>query len=348
LLDGYRHTALLYAAAKLGLADLLAPGPQTSGQLADKLGAHAPTLHRLLRGLVVVGICTELRDGRFTLTRLGSWLRTGAPGSLHGAAILCGEEYAGAWNALWHSAATGETAFRHAYGLTLWEHRAQHPHLAEHFNAGLGQGTARAAAAILDAYDFSAFQTIADVGGGQGALLAAILRANPASTGILFDLPMVVAGGGAAFEAAGVAARCRTVGGSFLEEVPPGADVLVLRSVIHDWDDTHSLIILRNCRRALEPQGKLLLIERMLPTRTEHDPATVWVDLHMLAATGGRERTEAEYRSLLASAGFAIARVVETRSPFWILEAVPTEKEDAKEPWPMSSQPKRLGSSGPN
>ena len=330
LLNGYRNTALLYVAAKLGLADLLANGPRSSAELARSLGAHAPSLHRILRGLVTLGVCSEEHDGRFGLTPLGTLLQAEKPGSPRGLAILCGEEYAGAYGGLLHSAMTGQTAFNHVFGMSQWEHREQHPELDEYFNAGLRQGTARGTGAILAAYDFSSFRTVADVGGGHGALLAAILKAHPSVTGILFDQPHVVAGARPYLEAAGVAARCQVVGGSFFDRMPDGADAHILKSVIHDWDDEQGLAILRNCHRALKEQGTLLVVERLMPARVEDDPAAILADLHMLALTGGRERSEAEYRALLAAAGFTLTRVIPTRSRVSIIEGVRAEAAERR------------------
>jgi len=325
LLDGYRNTALLYAAAKLGIADLLAGGPRTSSDLAGSLGAHAPSLHRVLRGLVTLGVCYEERDGRFGLTPLGTWLRDEMPGSLRGLAILCGEEWVGAWGGLVHSAMTGETAFNHVFGMSQWEHRKQHPELNKYFNAWLSRSTAGATGAILGAYDFSSFRTIADIGGGHGALLAAILKAHPSAAGILFDQPHVLASAPSYPGAAGVAARCQVVAGSFFDRIPEGADVHILKNVLHDWDDEQVLTILTNCHRALKEQGTLLVVERLMPLRAKHDPNAILVDLHMLAVTGGRQRSEAEYRTLFAASGFRLARVIPTWWGFSIIEGVRAE-----------------------
>ena len=325
LLSGYRNTALLYVAAKLKLADLLADGPRSSAELARSLGAHAPSLHRVLRGLVVLGMCSEENHGRFALTPSGTCLRAEMPGSLRDLAVLCGEECVAAWGGLVHSAMTGEPAFKHVFGMSQWEHRKQHPELNECFNAWSRQGTSRVAGAILAAYDFSAFRTIADVGGGLGTLLAAILKAHTSVTGILFDQPHVVSGARASLEAAGVAARCRVVGGSFFDRIPDGADLHILKSIIHDWDDEQSLAVLRNCRRALKEQGTLLLIERVMPERVEDAPHVVLQDLHMLAMTGGRERSEVEYRALLGVAGFTQTRVIATLCGLSIVEGVRAE-----------------------
>ena len=322
LLDGYRHTALLYVAARLGLADLLADGPQSSVELAGMLGAHAPSLHRILRGLVALGMCSEEHDGRFGLTTVGTLLRADTPGSLRGLAILGGEEHSGAWNSLLHSAMTGETAFNHVFGMSQWEHRAHHPELNEYFNEWIRRGTTRAAGAVLDAYDFSRFHTVMDVGGGHGMLVAAILTAYPSLAGVLFDQPHVVAEAPPHLEAAGGASRCRIVGGDLFERIPDGADVHILKSIIHDWDDERSLAILRNCRKALKEHGTLLLVERFMPDRAEHNLDAIMMDVHLLALTGGRERSEAEYRTLLAAAGFTVTRVIPIRSGHRIIEAV--------------------------
>ncbi|MHB9025479.1 MAG: methyltransferase [Armatimonadota bacterium] len=325
LLNGYQQTALLYVAAKLGLADLLAAGPKSSDALAETLGAHPRSLHRLLRGLVVLGVCAEEGNGRFRLTALGRGLQADAPGSQRGTAILNGEEYAGAWGGLLHSVMTGETAFPQVFGMSQWAHREAHPELNEYFNAELAQGTERLTGAVLAAYDFSRFGVVADVGGGHGSLLAAILNAHPAATGILFDLPHVVAGASPSLEAAGVADRCRLAGGSFFDEIPAGADAQILKSVIHDWDDAQSLAILRNCHRALKAGGTLLLIERIMPARAARSPFAVLLDLQMLALTGGRERREAEFRTLLAAAGFTHTRLIPTRAGLHIIEGVRAE-----------------------
>jgi SAM-dependent methyltransferase len=322
LLNGYQDTALLYAAAKLGLADLLAEGPKTSEELAAITGAHAPSLYRILRGLVVVGMCVE-EEQRFGLTSLGQMLRTGVEGSLRDHALVCGDQYMAAWSGLVHSAMTGETAFAHVFGVDPWEHRQRDTALSERFNAGLNTETARSAAAIVEAYDFSAFQVVCDAGGGYGALLCAILAANPAMKGMLLEQAHVATGAKSYVESQGLDERCRIVEGDFFEGVPEGADAYVMKSVVHDWPDARSVAILKNCRRALGADGRVILIERVMPALAKDAPDTVRLDLHMLAVTGGRERNEAEYQSLLEAAGFSLGRVVPTRSPFCVIEGVP-------------------------
>ena len=322
MLNGYRDSALLYAAVRLGLPDLLGEGPKGSGELAESVGAHAPSLRRLLRALVVLGVCTERGDGRFGITPMGAMLRSDAPRSLAGPAILFGEEHYAAWGELLQCVMTGEPAFERVFGMSQWEHRARHPHLNEHFNAGIERGTGRMADAIVAAYDFSKFSTVADVGGGHGVLLAAILRAHPALSGMLVEQPHVLEGARAYLQAAGVADRCRLVAASFFEELPEGADAHILKSVIHDWNDERALAILKTCHRALKPGGSLLLVERLSPGRVMEDAGTVMMDMQMLVFTGGRERSADEHRTLLEAAGFRMTRVVPTRSRQSIIEAV--------------------------
>jgi SAM-dependent methyltransferase len=322
VLNGYQDTALLYAAAKLGLPDLLADGPQTSEQLAAMIGAHAPSLYRILRGLVVVGMCFE-EEERFGFTCLGQMLRTGVEGSLRNQALVCGDEYIMAWSSLGHSAMTGETAFAHVFGVDPWEHRQRNSALGERFNADLNTETARSAVAIVEAYDFSASRVLCDVGGGYGALLCAILAACPAMRGILLEQAHVAIGARSYVELQGLDERCSIVEGNFFEGVPEGAGAYVMKSIIHDWPDGGSVAILKNCRRALGSDGRVILVERVMPALANDAPDTVRMDLHMLAVTGGRERSEAEYQELLEAAGFRLGRVVATRSPFCVIEGVP-------------------------
>lgn len=329
LIGGHRNTALMYVAAKLGIPDLLAAGPQTSESLAQFAGAHPAALRRILRGLVLLDVLSEEADGAFGLTPLGACLRSDAPGSLRGRAIVAGESFAPAWGGLLHSALTGEPAFDHVFGVSVWEHFVQHPHLNAYFNEGMARTTAGVTAAIVAAYDFTRFPTIADIGGGHGALLTAILQAHPEGRGLLFDQPHVVTDARPHLEAAGVADRCKVVGGSFFEAVPPGADAYILKSILHDWNDERSIAILRTCRRAMAgvagttDRPLLLPVEQIMPVRAAQSRVTIGSDLHMLAMTGGRERTEAEWRSLLAEGGFTLTRVVPTASPRYVIEAEP-------------------------
>jgi SAM-dependent methyltransferase len=250
-------------------------------------------------------------------------LRTGVEGSVRNQALVCGDEYMIAWGGLVHSAMTGETAFAHVFGEDPWAHRQRNRALSEQFNADLNTETARWAVAIVEAYDFSASRVLCDAGGGYGALLCAILAACPAMKGILLEQAHVAGGARSYVKAQGLDERCSVVEGDLFEAFPAGADAYVMKSIVHDWPDARSVAILKNCRRAVRANGRVILIERVMPALATDAPDTVRMDLHMLAVTGGRERSEADYRQLLEAAGFSLERVVTTRSPFCVIEGVP-------------------------
>jgi len=318
---GHWVSKAIYVAAQLGLADLLADGPKSVGELAAGAGADAPTLHRLMRALAGVGIFKQEADARFQLTPLAELLRTG-PGSLRGMALHLGESASWmAWDGLLESVRTGESAFRAVHGVEVFPYYAAHPESDEPFNEAMVAASGVVAEAVTGAYDFTPFGKIVDVGGGHGGLLTAILRAAPDARGVIFDQPQVAAGARASVEAAGLASRCETAGGDFFESVPEGGDAYVLKWIVHDWDDERALRILRNCRRAMREGGRLLLVEGVVPEGNEPAMAKM-MDLQMLVMTGGRERTAREFRALLAEAGFEMTRVVATNSPVSIVEAV--------------------------
>jgi hypothetical protein len=323
MIDGYRITQLIYVAAKLGLADLLAAGPQSSAELAAQTGTHAPSLYRLLRALSSFGVFREEAVDRFALTALAQPLRSDVPNSVRGLAMFAGDPQSWLpWGDLAQTVTTGEQAFLRVFGQDNWPYRAAHPEADAIFNGAMTSNSRRDIAAILAAYDFGPFRTVADVAGGQGALLAGILQAHPALRGILFDQPHVVEQAAPVLEAAGVADRCAVVGGNFFQEVPPGGDAYLLRRIIHDWDDPDSVAILRQCRRAVSTAGKLLLIEVVIGPANQSDFATL-SDINMMVAQGGRERTADEFAALLAEAGFMLTRVVPTAWRSSIVEAVP-------------------------
>jgi hypothetical protein len=322
LLNGYRSTALLYLAAKLKIPDLLAEGPRNAEDLAQTLHVHAPSLHRLLRGLAAFGLCAEEGSGVFRLTEVGNRLRSNTAGPEYRLAILNGEEYAPAWNDLQHSIQTGKTAFNHAFNQTVWEHRETTPGMNDLFNQWLQRGAEDAGRSLLEAYDFSGLKNIADIGGGNGSLLAALLKKHPSARGILFDQPHVLEIAANIFEAAGVRSRCDFVPGNFFERVPEGVEVHILKSILHDWDDASCATILKNCAAGLKSGQALLVIEKLLPDRAIETPAVIMSDLHMLAVTGGLERTAAEYGSLLENAGFKLRRVIPLRTGHNLLEAI--------------------------
>jgi hypothetical protein len=309
LVNGYRVTQILYVAAKLRIADLLGSGPRTAEELAAATGAHPDALYRVLRTLVSLGIFAEIAPHRFALTPLAELLQEDRPSSLRGLALFSGEEAYRAWAAMLHSVMTGAPAFEHVYGMSHFAYLAAHPEANATFNRDMSEGSQQAGIAIATAYDYSATRTLVDVGGGQGVVIAAILRAHPGLHGILFDQPHVIAGAGSALVEAGVADRCKLAGGDFFASVPSGGDLYTLRWIVHDWDDQRAVAILRSCAQALAPSGKVLVIEYVLGSGNEPANA-LFIDLQMLALENGRERTEAEYRTLFSAAGLALTRII--------------------------------------
>jgi hypothetical protein len=322
MMTGYWVSQAHYVAAKLGVADLLTDGPRPVESLAAATQTDARSLRRVLRALASIGIFTETSPGTIALTPLAALLRTGTPNSMRALAIMYAEEQYRAWGDILYSVQTGKNAFQRQFGTSVFEYLAQHPEAGRVFNEAMTGWTAQLVGAVMDAYDFSPFQTIVDVGGSYGTLLAAILRRYPAARGILFEQPHVAATAGEQLAAAGVAERCTTIGGDFFNEVPAGGDAYLLAQILHDWDDEACIAILRQCRRVLPANGKLLVIELVLPS-DEAPFLGKWLDLHMLVMADGRERTATEYEALLRAAGFALTRVVPTAAGPSIVESVP-------------------------
>jgi SAM-dependent methyltransferase len=315
MVTGYWVSQVIYVAAKLGIADLLKDGPKSSDELAQATGTHARSLYRLLRALASVGVFAEAEDGRFGLTPLGECLQTGSPGSVRAITINHGERLYRAWGDLLHSVRTGEIAFNHIFGMDLWQYAAQNPEAAALVTEAMAEFTTQVSTAVVTAYDFSRFSKIVDVGGGNGTLLLSILQANPQMSGVLFDLPYVVEDARKHIDAAGLTGRCAFVAGDFFEFVSSGGDAYILKNIIHDWDDERALKILQNCHRAMTENGKLLLVEGVIPPGNEPSFGKL-VDLNMLVMAGGCERTEDEYRALFAAAGFTLTNLIPIQSPF--------------------------------
>lgn len=295
----------MHAATKLGIADLLASGPKSVAQLAGDSGAHPSSLECLLRALSTLGVFAITPDGRFCNTTLSDVLRTDHPESQRASALFLPAAFL--WRPLGELHETirsGEPAFQRIFGQHFFDYLASHQRDAATFNAVMTEGIGWTSSALLAAYDFSRFRSLVDVGGGEGALLRDILSATPGTHGVLFDLPQVVSSASAVLTS-DVGARCQVVGGDFFNSVPEGGDAYLLKGVIHDWPDRDAIKILRNTHHAMGPGGTLLLVENVIDA---HRPAGM-IELLMLVI-GGRERTEADFRSLLAAAGFAINRIV--------------------------------------
>jgi SAM-dependent methyltransferase len=323
LVTGYWVSQAVGVIAQLGVADQLAAGPRGSDELARAVDAEPRALYRVLRLLASLGVFEEASPGSFGLTSLGETLTSDAPGSVRNFAIT--ETAPGhwlPWGRLLESVQTGRPMAREALGMDLFDWYAQNPEEAGYFNAAMGNLSALAASELVRVYDVSAVRTVADIGGAHGVLLAAVLGANPAARGILFDLPHVIATAEEAIAAEGLSTRCELVSGDFFEAVTEGADLHLLKQIVHDWDDERATQLLRNCHRALAPEGTLLLVEMVIPPDNRPSPAQA-MDLNMLVLLGGRERTEVEYQRLLQAAGFRLARVIPTHSPFSVIEATP-------------------------
>jgi hypothetical protein len=314
LLDGYLVTQLLYVAARLGIADELTAGPRSGSALAAAVGADAGALTRALRRLVIEGVFAEDAEGQFVLTPLGECLRSGVDGSLRDAVLARGDVYYQAAAGMLRTVMEGGVAFEHVHGMPFFDHLAAHPNLEAAFQGSMADRSRQEASAVVAAYDFGGFQQLVDVGGGSGLLLEAILRAAPRLRGVLLDRPTGVERARRRMEAAGLAGRCDCVVGDFFAAVPAGADAYLLSRVLHDWDDAEATRILATCRAAMAPGSRLLIVEAVMPERALDGPAAVRMDLNMLMLLGGRERTAAEYATLLTAAGLQFGRVVPTRA----------------------------------
>ncbi|TSE01115.1 hydroxyneurosporene methyltransferase [Skermania sp. ID1734] len=316
-------TQAIYAAAKLDIAGALADGPLTATEIADKVGADPDGVQRLLRLLVSKGIFARDSSGRYRLNALADALRSDADASMRGFALFVGSpEHWEHWAHLTDSVRTGDPSVREIRGMPFFEFLSHKPEFGAIFDEAMTSLSELSTVPICAAYDFTRFDTIVDVGGGRGRLLAAILQQTPQSRGILFDQPHVVEAAAEVLAEQGVAQRCAVESGSFFERVPSGGDAYLLKHIIHDWPHDEALAILRTVRAAMPTGATLLLIEFVLPEGDEPHFGKL-VDLEMLLSLGGRERTAQEFRDFLAEAGFELARIVPTAGPICVIEAKP-------------------------
>jgi hypothetical protein len=326
LVNGFRTFQMVAVACRLNLPDLVVESPKDAAELAAATGTNELAMRKVLRGLAGCGVFVEQADGRFASTEISDAFRADRPG-VRTLTMMLSEEGYEVWGHLMYTLQTGKPAYQHVRGKSRWEDLADHPDAAALFNAAMAEITKTAAAAFTEAYDFKGVRTVVDVGGGTGALLAAVLNAYPQANGILFDLAAGLAGAHEAMKSAGLDGRVSFVEGSFFEFVPSGADVYLLKSIIHDWDDEHATAILKTCRAAMHASSKIILVERVMPERIE-DPdrelTNVISDLHMMVLLGGQERTPTEYDRLLAGAGLKMTRLVTMQSVFGAFEAVPS------------------------
>lgn len=324
LIDGKWTTQALGVAAELGLADHLSRGVNELDAIAAASGCDRAALRRLLRALVCLGLVTESGAGRFDLAPAGALLCEDAEPSLHSWALWSARYHWQWWGRLGHSVRTGESARKLVTGHAGYGQLGEDAQAAAIFNRAMGEITRLIAGAVSQAGDFAPARRVADVGGGHGELLAAILAAHPHLQGVLFDLPHAIEGARSRLAEAGLASRCELVAGSFFETVPAGCDAYVLKSVLHNWDDQRCGQLLRACRRAMAPGARVLLVERVMPERIT-GAAWEWPlvrsDLNMLVGMGGRERTRADLDALLAGAGLATSRWVPIALGFSLIEA---------------------------
>jgi hypothetical protein len=323
IVRGYQRSRAVTVAAELGIADLLSGGPRGVDDLAAETSTDASSLYRLLRALAAAGVFTEHPDRRFALSAMGDFLRRDHPLSLNPAARMFGADYQWrAWGALRHSVETGGNAAVYALGMDVWEYRRLHPEHGDVFDETMRALSAGDNPGVLAAHDFGRYRLIADIGGGTGAVLAAVLAAHTDIRGVLFDQPHVIANADVVLRDAGVADRATAVPGDFFDGVPGGADAYLLVRVLHDWADAEALRILRNVRAAMTHDAVLLIVDSVLGPPNE-DPLAKFLDLMMLVSAGGRERTEEEWRALLADGGLefvAARRATPTRH---VIEARP-------------------------
>ncbi|MGH9561014.1 MAG: methyltransferase, partial [Terracidiphilus sp.] len=319
----YMAPACLYVAAKLRIADQLSGGARPLADLCGaSRGVHGTSLYRVMRALASIGVFTETSPRTFANTPASELLREQAPGSMRDVVLFMTDPtHFRVFAEMEHSMRTGETGVKHLTGLDAFEFLRQNSAEEETFNAAMTGMSAQYAHAVLEAYDFRDLGTIADIGGGHGALLCAVLKKHYGLSGIVFDAPHVAAGAGPCIDSMGLGERCRAVGGDFFQAIP-AADSYILKSVIHDWDDARAIAVLKNCAAAMRgDKGKVLLLEMVLSAGNEPHVGK-WIDLEMLMMAGGRERTEAEFSELLRKAGLRLNGVIRTQSPICVIESV--------------------------
>jgi len=316
---GHLISKPIYVAAELGIADLLADGPKSIEELAQASQSHAPSLYRVMRALASVEIFSEIEKKRFELTPMAEYLKTNAMRSI---ALLFNSDWSDkAWSHLLESVKTGNTAFEMAHGMPVTDWLVNNPQAAEVFNEANAIKAAGSHRAIVNAYDFSGIKTLTDVGGGLGALMAEILKANPNIEGTVLDIPSVIQKTREIIKASSLGNRLKAIECNFFKSIPKGSDAYLLSNILHDWPDDKCIQILNNCRKAMNDDSELLVMEMMIPLGNEPSIAKL-LDLEMLVTTGGRERTEAEFRELLKTSGFKLTRIIPTNENVYIMEAL--------------------------
>ncbi len=309
----------IFVAAELRIADLLANGPKSIEELANASQSHAPFLYRMMRALASVGVFSEREDKQFELTPMAEFLKTG---SLRSMALMFNSDWSDkAWGCFLDSVKTGDTAFNKAHGMSVSEWLEINPNAAEVFNEANAIKAAGSHRAIIDVYDFSDIKKLTDVGGGLGVLMVEILLANSSMNGIVADIPSVIQETRKMIHARGIEDRCQAIEIDFFKNIPSGSDAYLLSNILHDWPDEQCRTILKNCQQAMKSGSKLLVVEMVVPPGNAPSVAKL-LDLEMMVITGGRERTEFEYKNLFESSGFKLSRIIPTRENVCLLEGI--------------------------
>lgn len=325
---GAMAAQVLHTAAQLQIADHLGDEEWSAADLAARTDTDPPSMNRLLRALAAVEVLTEVSAGTFRLTSMGALLRTDRPDSLEAFVVMFGDPaMLAAWRELPAAIRTGNQTFGQLFGKSFFEYLAERPDLSKRFNASMRQATALTAQQLPTSYDFSRFGTVADIGGGDGTLLAAVLAVHDHLRGILYDTAEGLAQATETLSAMGVAERCTVVPGDFFTGAPEGADLYLIKSVLHDWDDARSRAILGHVRNVIGHRGRLLIIEPVLPPMVDRSlsPITYLSDLNMLVNLGGRERTRQDFESICAASRFELKSVTSLAPPsgYCLIEAQP-------------------------
>lgn len=309
----------IYAAAELGIADMLAEGPRSIEELAQASRSHAPSLYRMMRALASVGIFSETKDKQFQLTPMAEYLKTDAMRSI---ALMFNSDWSDkAWGYFLDSVKTGGTAFEKAHGMSVSDWIEKNPHAAKVFNEANAIKAGGSHRAIVDVYNFSGISTLTDVGGGLGILMVEILSANPLMKGFVADISSVIQKTEKMIQDSGIEDRCQAIECDFFRSIPSGSDAYLMSNILHDWPDEQCRIILKNCRQAMKKESRLLVVEMLIPSGNEPSIAKL-LDLEMMVITGGRERTEEEFKNLFESSGFKLSRIIPTKENICILEGI--------------------------
>jgi len=321
LATGYIASTATYLAVKLRIADRLAASPKTAADLAKETSVNEDALYRVMRTLTSLGVFEETTPRTFANNLPSSMLRSGVQGSMYDMALWMSDPfhfqvYADAL----YSVETGKPAVEKTFGMPIFEYFPKNPQESEVFNNAMTMFSGMVIPAVLEAYDFSGIGTLVDVAGGHGRVLTSVLEKYPSMRGVLFDLEHVIAGARPTIDRLGLTNRCNTATGDFFKAVPPGGDAYIMKHIIHDWNDAEAIAILKNIRTAMNPGGRVILLESVIAPGSQPDFGKI-IDLEMLLMPGGRERTEQEFRDLFERAGFTLTRIVPTKSPLSVVEA---------------------------